>query len=128
MEGFSFSELKEEKNKVKFLNWKTFYDKNPELFKFSINCSNKLEVIATALNKGTAKLDIIQITIAMSFCQFVEYQAYIYVINRNKAFSLYVNTIDLYKKFKPITKTVEEQRSLRITEIEEIFADKKTKT
>ncbi len=81
--------------------WESFYGENADILSSVIACANSLEIIATALEHGTAKLEIIETPIAPAFCGFVEGNAYVYVLNRNKKINLFVNTISLYKKLKP---------------------------
>jgi hypothetical protein len=66
-------------------------------------------VIATSIEWGTAKLEVIENVLSFSFCAIVEHNPYVYIRNRNEGFNLYVNTINLYKKLKPKVLTISEQ-------------------
>lgn len=122
MEDFSMKELSKDIFKNNLAKWNLFYRDNRDAYSKAVSCTNKLEVIATALNGGTAKLEIIKDAVAPTFCTLVEKHAYIYIRNRNKAISLYNNTIALYKKFKPAVKTVNEQISLIESETKQILS------
>ena len=124
MEEFSLKELSQDIYKNTLNKWNLFYKDNADAYSKAVSCTNKLEVIATALNRGTAKLEIIEDAIAPTFCMLVEQHAYVYIRNRNKAISLYNNTIALYKRFKPIVKTVKEQIALIELETKQVLQHK----
>ena len=121
MEEFNLTEASSDKFKSKISRWHDFYKVNPEVFSEACDCCNKLEIIATALNKGTAKIEVIEDSISFAFCTFVESNPYIYVRNRNDSISLYKNTITIYKRFKPKVKTIAEQTEILKKEVDRIL-------
>lgn len=124
MNDFNLTESSNQKYKENMRNWHQFYTNNDDLYELTTSCSNKLEIIATALNKGTAKLDIIMESIAPAFCSFVETYAYVFIRNRNDAITLYKNTINLYNILKPQVKSASEQLKLIVEETNRILASK----
>lgn len=120
MIDFNLSESVKSEFKENIANWHKFYNENPDIFSNATSCANNLEVIATALEYGTAKLEVIEDSISSTFCQFVENNAYIYIINRNDALNLYKNTIKLYKKLKPKVRSIAEQVTLIKNEVSKI--------
>jgi hypothetical protein len=121
MTNFNLTESATPEFKNKIRNWHTFYSENPDVFLKATSCANKLEVIATALEYGTAKLDVIEDSIALTFCTFVENNAYIYVKFRNDALNLFINTIGMYRKLKPKVKSVNEQTEAINAEVKKIL-------
>lgn len=121
MQDFTLSESAQLKFKNNMANWHSFFSKNEDVQVKATRCANSLEVIAVALEHGTAKLEIIEDVIAPTFCSFVDNFAYVYISHRNDALNLYKNTINLYKKFKPKVRTVSEQTALIQAEVQKIL-------
>jgi hypothetical protein len=121
MQDFTLSESSKSEFKSNMANWHSFFSKNEDVQIKATRCANSLEVIAVALEHGTAKLEIIEDVIAPAFCNFVDNFAYVYIRHRNDALNLYKNTINLYKKIKPKVKTISEQTALIQVEVQRIL-------
>ncbi len=124
MDDFNLKESSSEKYKDNMRYWNDFYKNNKILYSDVVRCANKLEILATSLEKGTASIETIQDPIMVPFCSIVENIAYVYVKNRNSVINLFKNTITLYNKFKPIVGKIDENIEKINKEVEEILNKK----